>query len=31
MGRPVLILNADYPARRYMRLDDGRHVADHSR
>ncbi|MDL4776783.1 hypothetical protein [Actinomadura xylanilytica] len=30
-GRPVLPLNADYPAGHYMRLDDRRHVPDHSR
>ncbi|MDA8319162.1 MAG: hypothetical protein M0030_05045 [Actinomycetota bacterium] len=29
-GRPVFTLDADYPARHYMRLDDGRHVPDHS-
>lgn len=28
-GRPHLTLDADYPAGRYMRLDDGRHVPDH--
>ncbi|MCX4682661.1 hypothetical protein OG413_46815 [Streptomyces sp. NBC_01433] len=29
-NRPVLTLDADFPSGRYMRLDDGRHVPDHS-